>query len=694
MASPNSETIGPLQELGAVSTTELLYRTTIDAIDSLIYVVDRELRITLFNKGFTQWCQKQGLKVENIIGQKLKDIFPFLGEKEKKEYESVFSTGKVAVTQETTSINSNRITTETRKIPIMDGEAVPRVVTVVTDITDRKQAERLQSIMFRISEKTSTSRDLSQLYRAIHQLLAELVEINNFYIALYDKKNESIEFPYFIDQKDPPQKKRRMKNGLTEYVLRSGSALLLTKDTSSAFEKNNNIELLGSDCAYWLGIPLRTATEETFGALVIQSYCDEVRYTEREKEILMFVSQQIATAIERKRTEEMLRKTEAEFHKLQKIETIGTLVGSIAHDYNNILSTILGNAQLMEFNISDNDHDLKKYVKAIIQASQNGAGLVRQLLSFTRNEEAPLETIDLNKFIHDWDEILTQVASDSIKVNTTLDPNLYPFKGNRKKISQVIMNLVINAKEAMPCGGTIAIETANIDLKEKQYHQNTAIKPGSYVCLRIKDTGVGIEESMLREIFKPFVSKGKKGKGTGLGLSIVKRIVEEMKGNIGVDSQVSKGTVMSIYIPWYESLEVQPVCPYDQSYTRGQGELLLLVEDHNEVRNMMRNILEQHLGYGLLEATNGKEALQVLQQNQVSMVITDIKMPEMDGITLMEEIKKNFLYLKHKVIAITAFSENDDEALRETGFRKVIQKPIKISDLSRAIDIVLNSENN
>jgi PAS domain S-box-containing protein len=694
MASQTSAPGGPLQELRATTTTELMYRTTIDAIDSLIYVVDRELRITLFNKGFTQWCQKQDLKIENIIGLKLQEIFPFLSQTEKDEYQGVFSTAKVSVTQETTTVNSNKITTETRKIPIMDGDKVSRVVTVVTDISDRKQAEQLQSVMFRISEKTSTSRDLNQLYRAIHQLLAELVEINNFYIALYDRKNEMIEFPYFIDQKDPPHKSRRMKNGLTEYVLRSGNPLLLTKETTPSFEENHKIELIGSDCAYWLGIPLTTSTEETFGALVVQSYCDEVRYTEREKEILMFVSQQIATAIERKRTEEMLRKTEAEFHKLQKIETIGTLVGSIAHDYNNILSTILGNAQLMEFSISDNDHDLKKYVKAIIQASQNGAGLVRQLLSFTRNEETPLETIDLNKFISDWGEILTQVAGDSIKVDTSLDPNLYPFKGNREKISQVIMNLVINAKESMPCGGTIGIETTNTDLKEKQYHQNTAIKPGSYVCIRVKDTGVGIEESMLREIFKPFVSKGKKGKGTGLGLSIVKRIVDEMKGFIGVDSQTSKGTVMSIYIPWYESLEVQPVEPYDQSYTRGQGELLLLVEDHNEVRNMMRNILEQHLGYGLLEATNGKEALRVLQQNQVSLVVTDIKMPEMDGITLMEEIKKNFRYLKNKVIAITAFSENDDDTLRETGFRKVIQKPIKISDLSRAIDIVLNSDSN
>ncbi len=690
MDSPHSIASSSIEGLSSVTTTELLYRTTIDAIDSLIYVVDRELRITLFNKGFTKWCHKQDLEVERIIGRKLTDIFPFIGDREKYEYASVFSTGEVSVTQETSIVNSNKISTETRKIPIMDGDEISRVVTVVTDISDRKQAEHLQSVIFRISEKTSSSRDLNQLFRAIHQLLAELVEINNLYIALYDRKNEMIEFPYFIDQKDPPHRSRRMGQGLTEHVFRTGNPLLLTRETTHRFESEHNIELIGSDCAYWLGIPLKTSSEETFGALVVQSYCDEVQYTEKEKEILMFVSQQIATAIERKRTEEILRKTEAEFHKLQKIETIGTLVGSIAHDYNNILSTILGNAQLMEFSISDNDHDLKKYVKAIIQASQNGAGLVRQLLSFTRNEETPLETIDLNKFITDWDEILTQVAGENVKLEIRLDPNLYPFKGNREKISQVAMNLVINAKESMPCGGTIVIETANADFEEKQYHQNTAIKPGSYVCLRIKDTGVGIEESMLREIFKPFVSKGKKGKGTGLGLSIVKRIVEEMKGYIGVDSQISKGTVMSIYIPWYESLEVHPVEIYDHNVTRGQGELLLLVEDHNEVRNMMRNILEQHLGYGLLEATNGKEALRLLQQHQVSLVITDIKMPEMDGITLMEEIKKNFLYLKHKVIAITAFSENDDETLRETGFHKVIQKPIKISDLSRAIDIVLN----
>lgn len=682
------------QKDGSLITSELLYRTTIDAMDSLIHVVDTDLRITLFNKAFTRWCRQLGIELNNVIGYHIFDLFPFLPDTVQDQYKQVFSTGKMLITEEMTILKQQKIFTETRKIPILENDKVTRVVTVVTNITKRKQSEQLQSVLFRISEKTSSSKDLKELYEAIHQILGELIQVNNFYISLFNKKTGILSFPYFIDEKDPPPTPKTMGRGLTEYVLRTGQPLLLTREMAPDFEKKNQIELIGSNSIDWLGIPLKSSENEPFGVLVVQSYSEDIRYTENEKEILMFVSQQIATAIERKKTEKTLRETEAEFHKLQKIESIGTLVGSIAHDYNNILTTILGNAQLLDYTIPEQDLEPAKYVKAIIKAAESGAGLVRQLLSFTKNEETPIVPIDLNKTLKEWDDMFLQISGDNIRIITHLAPELHLIRGNRGKISQVIMNLVINAVEAMPEGGTIRLETSDTELKESLDFPNVTVRPGTYVCLSVKDNGIGIEESILKDIFKPFFTQKDSRKGTGLGLSIVKRIVEEMNGFVAVDSQFKQGTTMTIYFPRFEkheNYEDDPAEPAEQPLVPGKGEVILLVEDHDAVRRLIRTFLKKHLGYSLLEAKSGKEALEILSTHEVSLIITDIKMPEMDGIILLSEILKRHPYLARRVIAITAFSNDDSPTLLKRGFVKVLQKPIRITTLSETIQQVLNS---
>lgn len=682
------------QKDGSLITSELLYRTTIDAMDSLIHVVDTDLRITLFNKSFTRWCRQLGIELNNVIGYHIFDLFPFLPDTVQDQYKQVFSTGKMLITEEMTILKQQKIFTETRKIPILENDKVTRVVTVVTNITKRKQSEQLQSVLFRISEKTSSSKDLKELYEAIHQILGELIQVNNFYISLFNKKTGILSFPYFIDEKDPPPTPKTMGRGLTEYVLRTGQPLLLTREMAPDFEKKNQIELIGSNSIDWLGIPLKSSEEEPFGVLVVQSYSEDIRYTENEKEILMFVSQQIATAIERKKTEKTLRETEAEFHKLQKIESIGTLVGSIAHDYNNILTTILGNAQLLDYTIPEQDLEPAKYVKAIIKAAESGAGLVRQLLSFTKNEETPIVPIDLNKTLKEWDDMFLQISGDNIRIITDLAPELHLIRGNRGKISQVIMNLVINAVEAMPEGGTIRVGTSDTELKESLDFPNVTVRPGTYVCLSVKDNGIGIEESILKDIFKPFFTQKDSRKGTGLGLSIVKRIVEEMNGFVAVDSQFKQGTTMTIYFPRFEkheNYEDDPAEPAEQPLVPGKGEVILLVEDHDAVRRLIRTFLKKHLGYSLLEAKSGKEALEILSTHEVSLIITDIKMPEMDGITLLSEILKRHPYLARRVIAITAFSNDDSPTLLKRGFVKVLQKPIRITTLSETIQQVLKS---
>jgi len=797
--------------------SKLVYQNTIDAIDSLIHMVDTELKITLVNQKFYQWTRQLGLEYKKVIGINLFDIFPFLSEKVREEYQQVLKTGEALVTEEVTEINNQKIRTETKKIPIIEADRVSGIVTLVTDITsrkayeeelssreekfrllfeqsndalfqlspdgiiidcnqksstllgfpkneligkdykifvvekyhddyeekflqlkkglkplsnekeflgksgkitpveinptpvlnkkkklkwiysvvrdisERKKSEQLQRTIFEISEKTFTSKDLNQLYQAIHQILGQHINVKNFYISLYDPMQELLSFPYFVDEHDSTPVPKKPGKGLTEYVLRTEEPLLLTQELSRELEKKNQIELIGTNCLSWLGIPLKTSTGKTFGVLVVQSYDQNVVYTQREKNILMFVSQQIATAIERKKTEKTLRETEIQFHHLQKIESIGTLVGAIAHDYNNVLTSILGNAQLLEYMIPLENIDLKKYSTAIIKASENAAGLVQQLLAFTREEDQFLEIINLNKIINDWLELLVQIVGDQVNINLDLTPDIFSTRGNPEKIRQVIMNLVINSRDAMPRGGTLSIETSNIEVKISKYINNIHIKAGSYIKLVIKDNGIGIDEEFIDDIFKPFYSMKLQGKGTGLGLSIVKRIIDEMNAHIMVDSKTRQGTTVSIYFPSYEAQGKKPPKKKGMSIIQGLGEVILLVEDDDEVRQMFKNLLEGHLGYLALTATNGREALEILDKNRVSLVITDLKMPDMDGITLLKQIKKNHSYLKKKVIAITAFSENQESYLTELGFSEVIKKPIKVENFSATISRILGS---
>ncbi len=800
------------KEIGARS----LYQETIDAIDALIHMVTPDMKITLLNKKFYQWVDRLGLNPEHILGQYLFDVFTFLPQRVRLEYQKVFKSGETLITEETTEIKGEFIITETKKIPIIENSQVTSIVTMVTDITsrrkyeeelksreekfrflfdqsndaifllspdgtildcnqktsdllefpkeeiigksyleyvvdsfhddskqkldqlkqglkpivyekefigrddkiipveinptpvldqqnklkwiqsvvrdisDRKKAELLQRIVFDISEKTFISKDINQLYKAIHQILGQLMNVENFYIAIYDPRTELLSFPYFIDAYDQVPEPKKLGKGLTEYVLKTENPLLLTQELSDKLEKKEEVELIGTDCVSWLGIPLKTSANETFGVMVVQSYHENVYYTAQDKDVLMFVSRQIATAIERKKTEERLRETEIQFYHLQKIESIGTLVSAIAHDYNNILTSVLGNAQLIAYNLPRNDILLNKYVNAIIKASESAAGLVQQLLAFTREEDQLFEVIDLNKIIGDWTELLTQIVGDAIRIEYHLTPDIYPIQGIPEKIRQVIMNLVINARDAMPGGGKILIETKNLNLKKNKYIQDNFIKPGSYILLDIKDTGIGIDHNIINDIFKPFFSTKSHGKGTGLGLSIVKRIIQEMNAHIQISSQVNGGTTVSIFFPCHQIIKENRVVEEHNLIYQGTGETILLVEDDDEVRAMLKNLLENHLGYATLTASNGKKALEILETQKVAVIVTDLKMPDMDGITLLSSVKKRYPQLAKKIIAMTAFSESQDFQLTDLGFREIIKKPIKINQFSEALHKILN----
>ncbi len=296
--------------------SEQQYHSTIDSIGKAIHVVDENLSILLFNETFKQWNKELGLETKNLIGRNIFDIFPFLPDAVREEYQKVFKTGKMLITVETNELAGKVITTETRKIPILENNKVVRVVTVIDDITERKQAEQVQSVLYNIAEAVNTTKDLDELYQLIHKQLGTIVDTTNFYVALYDEKSNIITAPYYVDQlkKNIPQP-QQLKNGLTAYVIHTAKHLYLTIEKREKLMKEGKIAQADWKSKIWIGVPLKTKNK-VIGALAVQSYTNASLYTEKDLEILEFVSKEIAIAIERKQVEKALRESEERFRSI------------------------------------------------------------------------------------------------------------------------------------------------------------------------------------------------------------------------------------------------------------------------------------------------------------------------------------------------------------------------------------------
>src|SRR5581483_4605333 len=438
------------------------------------------------------------------------------------------------------------------------------------DISDRKRAEALHSALYRIAEKTSSAKDLQQFYASIHSIVGELMYARNFYIALFDATTQTLSFPYFVDEVDPAPARKKLGRGLTEYVLRTGEPLLCTPEVFDALVACGEVELIGAPSLDWLGVPLKVANH-VFGVVVVQSYTANVRFREKEKEILMFVSQQLAGAIEHKRHEEALRQSELryrslvqsavygifrstldgafldvnpalvtmlgyasseellalnsqsgvfvekeehdrlmgelqrgakidnvearwkrkdgneitvrlsgravessegpdpvleliaediterrvledQFRQAQKMEAVGRLAGGVAHDFNNLLMVISGYTEVLLEN-TEVSNPLRPKVEAIQQAADRATTVTRQLLAFSRKQLLELKVVDVNSIVSDMERLLRPLIGENIELVTKLASDLGRTRADAGQIEQVIMNLVVNSKDAMPNGG-------------------------------------------------------------------------------------------------------------------------------------------------------------------------------------------------------------------------------------------------
>ena len=765
---------------------------------------------------------------------------------------------------------------------LRDGTQLKGVMGVMTDISGYTRAEEVRAAIYRISDAVHSTQNLDELFGMIHRVIGELMPADNFYIALYDQARDLIEFPYFRDERDPEPKAMRPGKSLTGYVLTNGKPLLASAPQYVELEKSGEIELIGSHCVDWLGVPLKSQRGQIIGVMAIQTYNETVRLGEGDKEILVFVSRQVAMAIERKRAEEqltrehellttltnhlpdavyvkdregrflyanpvvcrimeaqspagLLGKTDFDFireplagqyradeeelmrtgkalvdkdetrydssgkrmsisttkvplrdqngeiiglvgvsrdltervqaaealrasqaqlesvfkasptgigvaasrvlnevnqrfceltgysreeligqelrllypsdesylaaqidlesgiqHRgwgtvesrwinkdgteqdvllnaapletaglrdgmtftvsditdqkeaererdrleqqlwqLQKMESIGRLAGGVAHDFNNLLTAISGNIQLALMDAEKGRLPVSRLQQAL-KAAESASSLTQQLLAFSRKQIIEPRIADLNEILANMQEMLARLVGEDVQLVITAASGLGRVKVDPAQIEQLTVNLCSNARDAMPNGGQLTIETSNVILDERYCQSHSAITPGEYVRLSVSDTGVGMTKEALQHIFEPFFTTKAKGKGTGLGLAMVYGAVKQNGGTIEVYSEPGTGTTFKIYLPQIAGPQDQPTpVPFRLAELACGSETVLLVEDGEYIRQFAEEVLRQ-AGYEVLTCSTVSEAIDRSRsfRGQIHLLLTDVVLPD------------------------------------------------------------------
>lgn len=690
-------------------------------------------------------------------------------------------------------------------------EGQSAILATVFDITDRKRGEQLQSALYRIANLASSATDLQQFYRSIHDIVGELMYARNFYIAVLSEDGDNIEIPYFVDEEDAtPPSSDAWRGGLTDYLLRTGEPLLVDPKKFQQLVNSGEVISRGAPSIDWVGVPLKIG-DKTFGVLAVQSYSEKVRFGKKEMDILSFVSQQVASTIEHRRSQEALRRSEMRYRSQvqsavygiyrsslegkfldvnpalvqmlgyaspeelfaidmatdlyvdpnerrrhireyghaeridavetrwkrkdgkvitvrlsgrgglkypgepesfemicediterrtleeqllhsQKMEAVGRLAGGVAHDFNNLLTVIKGYSDLIVNELPEKD-PMRGEVDEIRRAAERAAQLTHQLLAFSRRQVMAPRVLDLNVVIGNIQKMLKRLLGEDVELHVSLAPNLGRVKADPGQLEQVIMNLAVNARDAMPKGGKLTIETSNRYIDDSYARELAVVNAGEYAMIAVSDTGQGMDPETASHIFEPFFTTKETGKGTGLGLSTVYGIVKQSGGYIWVYSEPGMGTTFKVYLPIVESADADETgvrASLAQSY-RGT-ETILLVEDEDGVRALIREVLQRH-GYTVIDTRNGGEALIECERHkgEIQLLLTDVVLAQVTGTELAKRLSS--MRPAMKVLFVSGYTE---EAIIHHGVLEpgtaFLQKPFTPTVLARKVREVLTGQ--
>ena len=567
----------------------------------------------------------------------------------------------------------------------------------IRDITARKRTERQLASQYAVTRVLAESRTLEEAGPKILQAICESLEWELGVFWRLDRQGSVLRC---LDVWQSPglnaeefvlstwQHMFAIGKGLPGRIWQAGQPTWIIDVVQEAnFPRGGAAAKVGLHGAF--GFPIRVGTEVEG---VIELFRREIK--EPDEQLLKMVADvglKIGQFGERARAEDALRRTEAQLQQSQKMEAVGRLAGGVAHDFNNMLTVIRGYSELVLSRLSPTD-GFRKELEEIKKAADRASGLTGQLLAFSRRQFIAPKVLDLNAVIHNMEGMLRRLlGEDIVELCTVLDPNLGQLKADPGQVEQVIMNLAVNARDAMPSGGRLTVETSNVQFGQRRNRPPMGAEPGSYIALIVRDTGHGMDEDTQSHVFEPFFTTKEKGKGTGLGLSTVYGIVKQSGGCIDVESKPGRGATFKIFFPRVEGVSQSAEAPTVGAESVKGRETVLLVEDEPGVRRLVNETLRLH-GYTVLEARHGIEALLTGAKHAgpIHLLLTDVVMPQMSG----PEVAEKLATVRPDVKVLYMSGYPDHPAFSKGGIdteHSFLQKPFTPSTLAQKVREVLDA---
>ncbi len=549
------------------------------------------------------------------------------------------------------------------------------------------RTEHINTTLFNIANSLNSSSSLQELYRSIHKTLENLMDMTNFYIAIYYKQKNAIRFVYQVDTSDENIEEWienfTENRSLTGDVILARKPVFLNHDQLSALNKKGRVR--GLVPKVWLGVPLMIKND-VLGVMAVQSYTNEHQFTESDADVLSFVSDQIAVSIEKKRSEALLKKTQEKLIQSEKLEAIGTLAGGIAHDFNNTLSVTLGNINLAQ--ILSKDPELTDILDDAETSVMQAKALASKFIVFSKGGNILKQQIHCEAFIQTAIDTISE--EQAIKYQLAIGNIPETIEADPQQLKEALKNVVFNAHEAMDKKGEVHIKFNLHDSKK------------DYVVISVQDKGKGIEKKKIERIFEPYYSTKPfgKDKGTGLGMSIAYSIIQNHQGDIRVDSIPGKGTRVDIILPVYQDKHMQDNASgtgasKEEPEKKTEAPLplqptrVLVMDDDSMITDISAKILKK-LGYDPVIAENGEQAVQLYKQyvdagEKIEIAILDLEVKQ--GMGGAETIK-SLSALNPDIKAIIASGYSDDvimENCEDYGFSLALAKPFSITTLKDAL---------
>ncbi len=566
----------------------------------------------------------------------------------------------------------------------------------IRDITDRLRTERRLSSQYAVTRVLAESATFEEAVPKIIQAVGECLEWELGVFWRLDKpsgtlrcldqwKATTIDADEFV--KATWQQSLQPGTGLPGRIWESGQPVWIRDVTVDPnFARAETAAKVGLHGAF--GFPIRVGGEIEG---VMEFFSSQVR--EPDAELLNMVADvglKIGQFGERARAEDALRHAESQLRQSQKMEAVGRLAGGVAHDFNNLLTVIRGYSELILSRLPPGDPSQRE-MEEVKKAADRAASLTRQLLSFSRRQFVAAKVVDLNDVVTNMDGMLRRLlGEDIIELCTDLEPQLGSIRTDPGQVEQVIMNLAVNARDAMPTGGRLTIETRNVTIGKGPRRETMMLEEGSYVLLALKDTGHGMSEETQSHLFEPFFTTKEKGKGTGLGLSTVYGIVKQSGGTIGIESKPGRGTICKIFFPRVDEAAQGPdVAGRAEARAHGR-ETILLVEDDPAVRGLVHEALRLN-GYNVLMARHGIEALLTGAKHMgpIHLLLTDVVMPQMSG----PEVAEKLTVLRPEIKVMYMSGYPDHPVFAQGGVKRgtaFLQKPFTPNVLTQKVREVLD----